>query len=88
MPAAPDTRAAVQDSLDEPPAPPRRTLIDDLCTFSLLGIFSFLGLLARLGLTAINTYNGQQVFPLVYAQIVGCAVMGCLAARRGQLEQL
>ncbi|KAL1743752.1 CrcB-like protein-domain-containing protein [Schizophyllum fasciatum] len=37
---------------------------------------SILGLLARLGLQAIARYDGQSIFPLAYAQALGCFVMG------------
>ncbi|PFH52782.1 hypothetical protein AMATHDRAFT_139084 [Amanita thiersii Skay4041] len=37
---------------------------------------SVFGVLARLGLTALATYDGRSVFPLAYAQAVGCLVMG------------
>ncbi|KAF5390576.1 hypothetical protein D9757_002739 [Collybiopsis confluens] len=37
---------------------------------------SIFGLLARLGLVALGTYEGQSIFPLAYAQGLGCFVMG------------
>ncbi|KAF8974502.1 CrcB-like protein-domain-containing protein [Flammula alnicola] len=37
---------------------------------------SILGALARLGLVALTTYDGQSIFPLAYAQAVGCLIMG------------
>ncbi|RDB22475.1 Fluoride export protein 1 [Hypsizygus marmoreus] len=37
---------------------------------------SAFGLLARLGLDALATYDGNSIFPLAYAQAVGCLVMG------------
>lgn len=69
------------------PVPRLHSLISCLSLLSLLGICSFLGLLIRLGLSAINTYPGSPVFPLIYAQMLGCAIMGMLSARRGQIEQ-
>ncbi|KAJ7682741.1 CrcB-like protein-domain-containing protein [Mycena polygramma] len=44
--------------------------------------FSVLGVLARLGLSALATYSGQSIFPLIYAQTAGCLIMGfCLALK-------
>ncbi|KAF8238738.1 hypothetical protein L208DRAFT_1387025 [Tricholoma matsutake] len=37
---------------------------------------STFGVLARLGLLALGTYNGNSIFPLIYAQAVGCLIMG------------
>lgn len=37
---------------------------------------SVFGVLARLGLVALMTYDGESVFPLAYAQAVGCLIMG------------
>ena len=34
------------------------------------------GTLTRSGLTALATYDGNSIFPLAYAQAVGCLVMG------------
>lgn len=58
----------------------------DLSAFGVLGIASFFGVLIRLGLTYINTYDGQPVPPLIWAQVVGCAIMGSAVARRDTLE--
>jgi hypothetical protein len=63
-------------------------ILNKLAVLATLGIFSFLGLLARLGLTALNTYNGEVVFPLIYAQMTGCAVMGLVASKRKRLEEM
>jgi fluoride ion exporter CrcB/FEX len=53
-----------------------------LATLSLIAFFTFWGVLGRLGLTAIGTYSGQSVFPVIWAQTVGCLVMGlCLGAK-------
>lgn len=46
---------------------------------ALLMPFSVFGVLARLGLSALANYSGQSIFPLIYAQAVGCLIMGfCL----------
>ncbi|KAK9256924.1 CrcB-like protein-domain-containing protein [Lipomyces tetrasporus] len=44
-----------------------------------LTFFTILGVLARLGLTALESYPGQTVDPLVWVQFVGCVVMGFLS---------
>jgi len=37
---------------------------------------SVFGVLARLGLDALATYDGRSIFPLAYAQALGCFIMG------------
>ncbi|KAI0320675.1 CrcB-like protein-domain-containing protein [Amylostereum chailletii] len=37
---------------------------------------SIFGVLARLGLQALTTYDGRSIFPLAYAQAIGCLIMG------------
>lgn len=40
---------------------------------------SVFGVLARLGLQGLATYDGRSIFPLAYAQALGCFIMGiCL----------
>lgn len=46
------------------------------------------GTLTRLGLTALATYNGNSIFPLVYAQAVGCLVMGIALRMKRPIGQL
>lgn len=65
-----------------------RRLLKECTTLALLGTFSFLGLLARLGLIAINTYDGQVVFPILWAQVAGTALMGALASRKEIVDAL
>ncbi|KAH8926015.1 hypothetical protein BT69DRAFT_1215851 [Atractiella rhizophila] len=77
----------------EPPSPslevssPSRIALalEELSPFSLLSFFSIWGVLARLGLVAIFTFDGASVFPLLWAQVVGCFVMGILSARKTEL---
>lgn len=45
-------------------------------TLSLIAFGSIWGTLARMGLVALNTYDGQSIEPLIWAQAVGCLVMG------------
>lgn len=63
-------------------------VIEYLTSLSLLGIFSFFGTLIRLGLVAIGTYNGQTVFPLLWAQMMGCIFMGMFTVRKRCIEEM
>lgn len=63
-------------------------ILSEVAVLSMLGIFSFFGLLARLGLIAISSYSGQPTFSILWAQVVGCAIMGAVAGRRAELEKL
>lgn len=65
----------------EPPQPMAvlsvsRRAARHLATLSLLSFAAIWGTLARKGLSALNTYDGQSVTPLVWAQAVGCLIMG------------
>jgi len=51
---------------------------DDCIIACWIAFFAIWGLLARMGLEALSTYPGQPVFPLIWPQFVGCAVMGFL----------
>lgn len=37
---------------------------------------SVFGVLARLGIVALVSYDGRSIFPLAYAQALGCLIMG------------
>jgi fluoride ion exporter CrcB/FEX len=54
----------------------RERLWDDLVVASWITFLSIWGVLARLGLVALSNYPGNQVFSTVWAQFVGCGVMG------------
>lgn len=75
-----------------PPTPPPTSLpsplLPLLSTYSLLIFASFWGILARLGLIWLGWFAEREVFPLVWAQVVGCAVMGLVLARREGLERM
>ncbi|CAG8641662.1 9772_t:CDS:2 [Paraglomus occultum] len=44
--------------------------------------FSIAGVLIRVKLTELNSYPGVPVFPLLYAQFVGCLIMGiCIQSK-------
>lgn len=47
---------------------------------------SILGVMIRLGLKYIATFPGQQVFPLIWAQFVGCVLMGLFVSKRSWIE--
>ena len=54
-------------------------MLRDVATAALVAFGSLWGLLARLGLTGLNTYDGKSIAPLVWAQAVGCVVMGYIS---------
>lgn len=46
------------------------------------------GTLAREGMVALNTYDGESVAPLIWAQAVGCLIMGvAIGANREPIER-
>ena len=45
---------------------------------------SIWGTLTRLGLVALNTYDGQSIAPLVWAQALGCLVFGYASHKRSK----
>jgi hypothetical protein len=59
-----------------------------LTTLSLLAFFSLWGLLTREGLVALNTYHGQSIQPLIWAQAIGCLVMGWAIANKGAVDRV
>jgi fluoride ion exporter CrcB/FEX len=61
-----------------PHKPFPQRLRDDLIVASWIIFLSIWGSLARIGLSALSEYPGQPVFQLIWAQFVGCAVMGFL----------
>ena len=44
--------------------------------------FSIAGVLVRIALTRLETYPGSPVFGLVYAQWVGCFIMGIVVINK------
>lgn len=62
--------------------------IEHVSSVSLMGIMSFFGTLIRLGLVAIGSYNGQSIFPLLWAQMMGCCLMGMLTVRKRCVEEM
>ncbi|WFD35089.1 hypothetical protein MCUN1_001938 [Malassezia cuniculi] len=58
-------------------------------TLALLVVGAIWGTLARLGLVALNTYDGQSIEPTIWAQAVGCLIMGWVThpKNKAALEQ-
>lgn len=54
----------------------------------LLAFASLWGTLTREGLIALNTYDGQSIKPIIWAQAVGCLVMGWTVANKEALDRL
>ncbi|KAF9969957.1 hypothetical protein BGZ73_007481 [Actinomortierella ambigua] len=48
---------------------------------------AILGVLIRLGIVYIQTFPGQPVFPLVWAQFIGCLIMGLLVSTRRRIDR-
>lgn len=82
----PEEPIPTKDPLPETTPPPINPFTH-LPTFSLLVLFSILGCLARIGLTALFTYQGQAVFPLIWSQGLGCLLMGFCVGWRKDLER-
>lgn len=71
---------------DEPGTVSLRVL-RHLAILGLLSIASMFGFLAREGLVAMSTYDGMSVDPTIWAQAVGCLVIGYTIANRVALER-
>lgn len=63
-----------------------RRLLRELAIISLLAFAAIWGTLTREGLVALNTYSGQSISPLIWAQAIGCLVMGWAVANKEALE--
>ncbi|GAA6015356.1 hypothetical protein JCM11491_000397 [Sporobolomyces phaffii] len=59
-----------------------------LTTYSLLIFATIWGVLARLGLEWIGGFAEREVFAVLWAQIVGCVVMGFVTERKGEIESI
>lgn len=57
-----------------------------LSVLGLLAFSSIWGTLTREGLIALNTYDGKSISPVIWAQTVGCLVMGWTVANKEALE--
>lgn len=74
----------------EPPAPTRQRVaaLRDIAHYAGLVPMAMFGTLIRLGLTALADYNGRIVFPLIWSQAIGCAIMGTALARKSELTEI
>ncbi|TPX76188.1 hypothetical protein CcCBS67573_g02546 [Chytriomyces confervae] len=57
-------------------------------TLGLIVFFSILGALVRVGVVQLNTFPNEPVFPLVWAQIVGCLIYGFCASRKKEIASI
>ena len=58
------------------------TRLRHLATVGLIAFGSIWGTLARMGLKALNTYDGQSIEPVIWAQAFACLVMGWAYQKR------
>ncbi|KAG0187386.1 hypothetical protein DFQ28_006421 [Apophysomyces sp. BC1034] len=75
--------------IDEKPDTPAELIVLEN-KWPVVGIiipFSILGTLIRIGLQSLETYNGAPVFGLVYAQWIGCFIMGVVVWNKIKLLQ-
>ncbi|GAA5986841.1 hypothetical protein JCM5350_005259 [Sporobolomyces pararoseus] len=83
---------ALKDSRARPPFDSSHPLLQPtyplLSTYSLLILATIWGVLARLGLEWIGTFAEGQVFSVIWAQIVGCLVMGFVTDRKKGIEAI
>jgi hypothetical protein len=82
------------ETVEQPPGsdegiPPSKTYTPlSFPVLALLMPASVFGVLARLGLVALMNYDGHAVFPLAYAQAVGCLVMGFALGLKESIGQM
>jgi fluoride exporter len=82
-----ERRQSLEYALTKKPSPfkkkpLKKRIKEDLIVGSWITFLSIWGALARIGLSALSTYPGEPVFQLVWAQFVGCAIMGFLLQDR------
>jgi fluoride ion exporter CrcB/FEX len=63
-------------------AQPVQLYENKLIIFAALIPVSILGMLIRVGLTLLETYDGEPVFALAYAQFIGCTIMGFVVKKK------
>lgn len=76
------------DEKERKPAVPRVYAPFSLPVLASLAGPSVFGVLARLGLLAITSYDGRAIFPLAWAQAVGCLIMGFMLGLKDQVGAL
>ncbi|GAA6037333.1 hypothetical protein JCM8097_008516 [Rhodosporidiobolus ruineniae] len=59
-----------------------------LSTWSLLVFATIWGVLARLGLQWVGGFGDREVFALIWAQMVGCTIMGLVTERKKGIERV
>ncbi|KAI8611395.1 CrcB-like protein-domain-containing protein, partial [Chytriomyces sp. MP71] len=57
-------------------------------TAALIIFFSVLGALVRVGVVQLNTFPNEPVFPLVWAQVVGCLLYGFVQQRKAEIAAI
>ncbi|KAJ2083055.1 hypothetical protein H4R24_001094 [Coemansia sp. RSA 988] len=67
------------------PLHPRPELLYIGPVFASLIFFSMVGVLVRVHLTRLFTYDGEPIYGLLWAQIVGCFIMGIATRTKGIL---
>lgn len=65
-----------RSSEEKQPTKPGQSALDIAHHWAWITMFSILGTLTRVGLQSLNDYSGHLIPPLVWAQFVGCVVMG------------
>ena len=78
--------AGLDDPADPDIAEPPAHWAQAPAVVGLVVVGSIWGVLIRLGLTAIWTFAGTPVRPLLWSQIVGCALMGFFVASKKGIE--
>ncbi|KAJ2645096.1 hypothetical protein GGF44_000161 [Coemansia sp. RSA 1694] len=81
-----ETPNAVEEQYEE-----QEPSLRPICTFVgpvvlSLVLFSMLGVLIRVHLTRLFTYTGEPVYGLIWAQMLGCFVMGAAMPLKGVLQ--
>ncbi|KAJ9108909.1 hypothetical protein QFC21_000230 [Naganishia friedmannii] len=60
----------------------------ECASYAALIPMAFFGVLIRLGMDALGDYDGRSVYPLIWAQGIGCAIMGTALELKGDLMQI
>ncbi|KAJ9115609.1 hypothetical protein QFC20_000934 [Naganishia adeliensis] len=71
-----------------PAAKQHHPLLRQVATYAGLVPMAFFGVLIRLGFEALGDYDGKVVYPILWAQGVGCAVMGTSLSLKGEISNL
>ncbi|KAJ2804002.1 hypothetical protein H4R20_002676 [Coemansia guatemalensis] len=74
-----------EESPSVPPLHPRPVLLYIGPACASLILFSMVGVLVRVHLTRLFTYDGEPIYGLLWAQMVGCFIMGIATRTKGVL---